>query len=50
MIIEILGTLIYMFVLFPMYIVLMIFGMILTVLLIPLKIPFIQRWVLNKIK
>lgn len=48
--IEILATLIYMFVLFPMFIVLNLFYMILVVLLLPLKIPVINRWVRNYLK
>ncbi len=48
--IEILATLIYMFVLFPMFIVLNFFFMILVVLLLPLKIPVINRWVRNYLK
>lgn len=41
--IEILATVIYMFVLFPMFIVLNLFFMILVVLLLPLKIPVVER-------
>lgn len=41
--IEILATLIYMFVLFPMFIVLNFFFMILVLLLLPLKIPAVER-------
>lgn len=45
--IEILATLIYMFVLFPMFIVLNLFFMILVVLLLPLKIPAVERKLTN---
>lgn len=48
--IEILATLIYMFVLFPLFIVLNFFFMILVVLLLPLKIPVINRWVRSYLK
>ncbi len=48
--IEILATVIYMFVLFPMFIVLNFFFMILVVLLLPLKIPAVERKLTNFVK
>ncbi|ABU77587.1 hypothetical protein ASV00_23625 [Enterobacter cloacae subsp. cloacae] len=47
--IEILATLIYMFVLFPMFIVLNLFFMILTVLVLPIKIPFVKNYIYKHI-
>ncbi len=41
--IEILSTVFYMFVLFPMFLVLNLFFMILVVLLLPFKIPMVQK-------
>ncbi len=48
--IEVLATIFYMFVLFPCWIVLGIFFMFLTVLALPLKIPAINRYVMTKMK
>lgn len=48
--IELFATLIYMFVLFPMFLILNLFFMILVVLLLPLKIPAVQRKVTNFVK
>lgn len=42
-IIELFATLIYMFVLFPMFLVLNLFFMILVVLLLPFKITMVQK-------
>lgn len=47
--IEILATLIYMFVLFPMFIVLNLFFMILVVLVIPIKIPIVKNYIYKHI-
>ena len=44
---EIIATAIYMFVLFPFWIVLCIFFMLLTVLALPLKIPTINKMVIR---
>ncbi|EIL54637.1 hypothetical protein EC54115_11652 [Escherichia coli 541-15] len=44
---EIIATAIYMFVLFPCWIVLCIFFMLLTVLALPLKIPTINKMVIK---
>lgn len=44
---EIIATAIYMFVLFPFWIVLCIFFMLLTVLALPLKIPTINKMVIS---
>ncbi|SQJ85372.1 Uncharacterised protein [Escherichia coli] len=44
---EIIATAIYMFVLFPYWIVLCIFFMLLTVLALPLKIPTINKMVIR---
>lgn len=41
--IEILATVFYIFVLFPMFLVLNLFFMILVVLLLPFKIPIVQK-------
>lgn len=48
--IEVLATIIYMFVLFPCWIVLHLCFMVLAVLLLPLKIPAINRYVMTKMK
>lgn len=48
--IEIFGTLIYMFVLFPMFLVLNLCFMILEVLLLPLKIPAVKGKLANFVK
>lgn len=48
--IELFATVIYMFVLFPMFLILNLFFMILVVLLLPLKIPAVQRKVTNFVK
>lgn len=48
--IEVLATIIYMFVLFPCWIVLHLCFMVLVVLLLPFKIPAINRYVMTKMK
>ena len=48
--IEVLATIIYMFVLFPCWIVLHLYFMVLVVLLLPFKIPAINRYVMTKMK
>lgn len=42
LLIELFATLIYMFVLFPMFLILNLFFMILVVLLLPVKIPMVK--------
>ncbi len=48
--IEVLATIIYIFVLIPCWIVLHLCFMVLVVLLLPFKIPAINRYVMTKMK